>query len=96
MNITKALQIIQDHPAALSLSVTVTDDGMIDASIASISPAGDTMETLASHLGPGSIEGAIIEMAQSLPKVEPSLVLNYTCSCYSPTSTICMVHGCVG
>jgi hypothetical protein len=62
MNITKALQIIQDHPAALALSVIITDDGMIDASVASVSPAGD-METLASHLGPGSIEGAIIVRA---------------------------------
>lgn len=24
------------------------------------------------------------------------LVLNYTCSCESPTSSVCMVHGCVG
>jgi hypothetical protein len=67
MNITKALQIIESHPKGpLALSVIITDDGMIDASIASISPAGDTMETLASHFGPGTIEGAIIEMAAAI------------------------------
>jgi len=23
-------------------------------------------------------------------------MLNYACSCYSPSSSVCMVHGCVG
>jgi len=93
MNISKALQIIQDHPAGLSLGVTVTDDGMISGAI---TLARDPLKTLADHYGPGSIEGAIIEMAESLPKIERPLILNYTCSCYSHTSSVCMVHGCVG
>jgi hypothetical protein len=76
MNITKALQIIQDHPKGpLALSVTVTDDGMIDGSI---SPGGDPLENLAVHYGPGSIEGAIIEMAESLPKKSNPVVSDET------------------
>jgi hypothetical protein len=75
MNITKALQIIQDHPAGLALSVTVTDDGMIDGSI---SPASDHLKNLAVHYGPGSIEGAIIEMAASLPKKSNPVVSDET------------------
>jgi hypothetical protein len=64
MNITKALQIIETHPQGpLALSVTVTDDGMIDASI---SPSGDPMEILATYYGPGTIEDAIIEMAEEI------------------------------
>jgi hypothetical protein len=64
MNISKALQIIQYHPKGpLSLVVNMSDDGMIDASI---TPVGDPLDDLASHNGPGSIEGAIIEMAQSI------------------------------
>jgi hypothetical protein len=76
MNIAKALQIIESHPKGpLALSVTVTDDGMIDASI---SPAGDTMETLASHFGPGTIEGAIIEMAAAIiPMFHVSLLKSW-------------------
>lgn len=67
MKLKEALKVFENYPDPLSITIEISDDDMISVTV---TPYGDPLTVISCTYGPGSLHGAIVEMAENLKIME--------------------------